>query len=77
MLAQLAVDQAAVDMREYVRGFELGQGIVALGLEQQARGHELEQHGDECRRSAMPGDIGQVKGNAPLIDTEVIDKVAR
>ncbi|MNN93723.1 hypothetical protein D3C81_2122230 [compost metagenome] len=47
VLAQLAVDQATVDVPEHLGRLELGQGAVAPGLVEQARGHELEQHGDE------------------------------
>ncbi|MNG88003.1 hypothetical protein D3C79_468240 [compost metagenome] len=47
VLAQLAVDQPAIDVAEHLRGFELAHLAAALEFEQQPRGHELQQHGDE------------------------------
>jgi len=49
VLAQLAIDQTAVDVVEHFRRFELAQHPTAARFVQQAGGHELEQHGDECR----------------------------
>ncbi|MNQ96339.1 hypothetical protein D3C85_1119370 [compost metagenome] len=77
MLAQLAVDQAAVDVPEYFGRLEIAQLAAALEFKQQARGHELQQHGDEGRRSAMPGNVCQIKGDSPFIDAEIVGKVAR
>ncbi|MNC63785.1 hypothetical protein D3C75_1139350 [compost metagenome] len=47
MFAQLAVDQAAINVPKHFGRFEFRHGAIALGLEQQPRGHELQQHGDE------------------------------
>ncbi|MNT48579.1 hypothetical protein D3C72_1853680 [compost metagenome] len=47
VFTQLTTDQPPVDMTKDFRRLEFRQGAVALGFEQQARGHELQQHGDE------------------------------
>ncbi|MNZ34939.1 hypothetical protein D3C78_523250 [compost metagenome] len=77
VFAQLAVDQATVDVAEHFRRLEFAQLAAALEFEHQPGGHELQQHGDESRRRAMPGDVGKVEGNAPLIHAEIVGKVAR
>ncbi|MNV82069.1 hypothetical protein D3C71_1757820 [compost metagenome] len=75
MLAQLAIDQAAVDMAEDFRRLELGKTAIAPQFIEQTGSHELQQHGDECRRCAMAGHVRQIKGDAPLIDTEIVDEI--
>ena len=76
VLAQLAVDQAAVDVAEHFRRLELTHP-AALELEHEAGGHEFQQHGDKGRRRPMPGYIGEVESNAPLVHAEIIDKITR
>ncbi|MNE48346.1 hypothetical protein D3C80_1428030 [compost metagenome] len=49
MLAQLAVDQATVDVAEHFRGLEIAQPGIAFEFKQQPGGHELQQHRDERR----------------------------
>src|SRR5690606_23027263 len=78
MLAEVATDQAAVDMPQHVGGLKSDRSValqLAL-LIQQASSHEFQQHGDEGRRRAMAGHISQVEAQLRLGDAEVIDEVA-
>src|SRR5690554_5797946 len=78
MLTQVTADQAAVDMPKHIRWLEPDRPLLlqlALLIEQ-PRGHELEQHGDERRRGAMPGDIRQIKRQLSFRHTKVVDEIA-
>src|SRR5690606_23182603 len=77
MLAQVAADQAAVDVPQHIGGLETNRSLLlqlAL-LVQQAGGHELEQHGDKGRGRAVAGYVRQIEGQLGFRDAEVIDEV--
>src|SRR5690625_6455098 len=75
MLADTGIQQLAVQLCQPACRHALGLGGIPFA--QPAVEQQLEQHGNESRRSSIAGHIGEIEQRETVIKTLEIEKVAR